>query len=125
MSDSGDDSTMPCREDLFSGPRSERFSDKKLYQFQDEFRLHVLRCEERFDEGNTQLARLICAQQKNTDEITTLVMETHAVVQLHKDIQVVTRVGRGAHAFMKWVVAWPLVVAGIYATMKWIALHLP
>ena len=104
---------------------SMRFSDEKLYQFRDEFRQHVARCEERFNDGDEQFKQLIQAQQKNTDAISSLIEETRSIVQLHKDIQGVTRIGKAAQSFLAWVVKWPLIGAGLYAMVSWIIDHLP
>lgn len=105
--------------------KESRFSDDKLYQFQEEFRQHVDRCEERFNEGDQQFKQLIEAQQKNTDAISLLIEETRSIVQLHKDIQGVTRLGKGLQTFLAWVVKWPLIGAGLYAMITWIIKHIP
>lgn len=104
---------------------SSRFSDERLSQFQQEFRQHVTRCEERFNAGDDQLKQLITAQQKNTDAISLLIAETREIVQLHKDIQGVTRIGKGVQSFLTWVVKWPLIGAGLYAMINWTIRHLP
>ena len=103
-----------------NGNNEMRFSDEKLYQFHNEFRRHVDRCEERFSDGDQKFEQLIIAQQKNTDAISSLIEETRAIVQLHKDIQGVTRIGKGVQGFLAWVVKWPLIGAGLYAIVVWI-----
>ncbi len=108
-----------------NGNNEMRFSDEKLYQFHDEFRQHVARCEERFNDGDEQFKQLIQAQQKNTDAISSLIEETREIVQLHKDIQGVTRIGKGIQMFLVWVIKWPLIGTGIYAMVNWILKHLP
>ena len=100
-------------------------SDEKLYQLHNEFREHVAFCEERFSNGDKQFKQLIQAQQKNTDAISSLIEETREVVQLHKDIQGVTRLGKGLQAFLAWVVKWPLVGTGLYAMITWVLSHFP
>lgn len=101
-----------------------RFSDEKLYQFHADFREHVERCEEQFSDGNLQFKQLIEAQQKNTESIAFLIEETRAVIQLHKDIQGATRVGKGLQSFLAWVIKWPLIGAGLYAMINWVIKHL-
>jgi hypothetical protein len=102
-----------------------RFSDEKLFQFQDEFRQHVDRCEERFKDSDDQFKQLIEAQQKNTDAISSLIEETREVVQLHKDIQGATRVGKGLQTFLAWVIKWPLIGAGLYGIISWVIKNIP
>ena len=108
-----------------TGADEMRFSDEKLYQFHNEFRQHVNRCEERFNDGDEQFRQLIQAQQKNTDAISSLIEETREVVQLHKDIRGATRIGKNVQSFLAWVVKWPLIGAGLYAMITWILNHLP
>lgn len=107
------------------GASDVRFSDEKLYQFHNEFRQHVERCEERFQKGDDQFQQLISAQQKNTDAIASLIEETREVVQLHKDIQGATRLGKGLQSFLAWVIKWPLIGAGLYAGISWVIKHFP
>lgn len=102
-----------------------RFSDEKLYQFHDEFRQHVTQCEDRFNAGDEKFERLITAQQKNTDAIASLIEETREVVQLHKDIQGVTRMGKKLQSFMIWVVKWPLIGTGVVGIINWVMKQYP
>lgn len=95
-----------------------RFSDEKLYNFQEEFREHVIRCEQRFNDGDAQFKQLIDAQQKNTDAIALLIEETREVVQLHRDIQGTARVGKSLQNFIIWLLKWGAVGTGIAVALK-------
>lgn len=98
---------------------SSRFSDEKLQEFQEEFRGHVARCEERFNDGDKQFGQLIQAQQKNTEAISLLVEETREIVQLHKDIQGAARVGKSAQNFGIWLAKWGAIGIGFGALWNW------
>lgn len=102
-----------------------RFSDEKLYQFHNEFRQHIARCEKRFNEGDQKFELLIEAQRKNTSAIASLIEETREVVQLHKDIQGATRVGKNVQSFLAWVVKWPLIGVGLYGMITWLFKYFP
>jgi hypothetical protein len=101
-----------------------RFSDEKLYQFHSEFTQHMIRCENRFNDNDEKFQHLINAQQNNTAAISSLIEETRAIVQLHKDIQGVKRLGEGLQTFLAWVVKWPLIGTGLYAMIMWVVKYL-
>lgn len=100
-----------------------RFSDEKLFQFHSEFRQHVERCESRFNDGDEKFEQLISAQQKNTEAIASLIEETREIVQLHKDIQGATRIGKNVQSFLTWIIKWPLIGGGLYAMVSWFIKH--
>lgn len=97
-----------------------RFSDEKLYEFHNEFRQHVQRCEQRFNDGDEQFNQLITAQQKNTDAISLLIEETREIVQLHRDVQGAARVGKSIQSFIVWLVKWGAIGTGIAAIIRWV-----
>lgn len=102
-----------------------RFSDARLFQFHEDFQQHVDRCEERFNDTDDQFKQLIEAQKKNTDAISSLIEETRSIVQLHKDLQGVTRLGKRIQTFLIWVVKWPIIGTGLYAIYAWSLKQLP
>lgn len=97
-----------------------RFSDEKLFEFHEEFRAHVSRCEQRFNDGDEQFNQLISAQQKNTDAISLLIEETREIVQLHRDIQGAARVGKSIQGLILWLLKWGAIGAGVAAIIKWV-----
>ena len=101
-----------------------RFSDEKLLEFQNEFREHVERCEQRFNAGDEQFKALIESQQRNTDAISSLIEETRDVVQLHRDLQGAARVGMGAQKFMAWCLKFGFIGAALAAIVGWIVHYL-
>lgn len=105
--------------------KESRFSDEHLHQFQDEFRHHVRRCEERFNTGDSQFKELIQAQKANTDAMSSLIAETREIVQLHNDVKSVVRVGKGIQAVATWFVKWPLIGAGLYGIANWFCKQFP
>jgi len=102
-------------------PSNSRFSDEKLQEFQEEFRDHVMRCEERFNDGDRQFGQLIQAQQRNTEAISLLIDETRAIVQLHRDFQGVARVGVGAQKLVVWLAKLGFVGISLAAIINWLA----
>lgn len=85
---------------------------------------------ERFKEYDKNFELLLNAQQGNTEAITqltasvsSLVEDTRAVVQLHKDFQGAARVGKGLQGFMTWCLKWGAIGAGVVAGINWLLEH--
>lgn len=101
-----------------------RFSDEKLLEFQKEFREHVQHCARRFNDGDAQFIKLLEAQQRNTEAISALIEETRDIVQLHRDLQGVARVGVGAQKLMAWCLKFGFIGAALAAIVGWAAHYL-
>lgn len=99
-------------------------TDNKLTEEQMQFRQEVREsfadCDMRFAEGSRKFDAFLTSQKENTEAITLLIGETREVVQLHRDIQGVTRIGKRVQAFGKWILTWPLIGAGVYTAYVWI-----
>lgn len=98
-------------------------TDERLFQLREEFEKH------KFDQDE-KLLKLIEAQQVNTKAISeltvsvsTLVDDTSAIVQLHKDFQGAARVGVGVQSFMLWTLKWGAIGTGVYASITWLVEH--
>jgi len=98
-------------------------TDERLFQLREEFEKHKSNQDEK-------LNKLIEAQQTNTDAITqltlsvsTLVEDTAAIVQLHKDFQGAARVGKGMQGFMLWCLKWGAIGTGVVAAITWLVEH--
>ena len=96
-----------------------RFSDEKLFEFHNEFKDHMQRCEQRFNEGDEQFRQLLEAQQRNTDAISALIEETRDIVQLHRDWQGAARIGTSAQKFGFWLAKWGTIGVGLAAIWNW------
>ena len=97
--------------------------DDKFYQLEHDLKLHVAHCEARFEKGDAKFDVLVETMDRNTNAIKALaegLAKTHDVVQLHEDIQGVARIGRGVQTLLLWVIKWPLIGAGLYATSQWV-----
>ena len=101
--------------------------EKELILLQKNLDEHIESCEERFKEGDERMNMLIECANKNssaiaelTTSINTLTKETFGVVQLHKDLRNVVRLGVTVQRVGVWVVTWPLIGVCILAIYKWI-----
>jgi tetrahydromethanopterin S-methyltransferase subunit F len=106
-------------------PKSLEMFEQKIDTLRLDFDSHVTLSETRYLQTSEQLAQIAISQQKNVDAIGSLVEETRDIVQLHKDLKVVTRIGAGVQSFGLWMLKWPLIGAGAYAAFEWIISHLP
>ena len=96
-----------------------RFSDEKLAQFHGEFKDHIAEYKERQKSQDECIQKLIEAQQKNTDAISTIIEDTREVLQLHRDLQAATRVGISAQKFAIWLTKWGAIGAGLAVAFNW------
>ena len=100
----------------------------KLYQdLHKKFNKHVERFEAHEKDDMMKFEGLINAQQKNTEavmkltaSVTSLVENTSAVVQLHKDFQGAARIGKGVQGFMIWCLKWGAIGTGVVTGLMWL-----
>ena len=98
--------------------------NEKLYQdLRDEIVSHVNENKQKFDQ-------LFSAQSANTKAISELtasvekvVEGTASIIQLHKDLQGATRVGKSVQNFMLWLLKWGAIGTGIAAVVHLIVEH--
>ena len=105
--------------------------NEKLYQgLHERLNNHVERFEAHVKDDTMKFEGLITAQQKNTDavtkltvSVTSLVKNTSAIVQLHKDFEGAARIGRGVQGFMLWCLKWGAIGTGTVAVLMWLVEH--
>lgn len=97
-----------------------RFADEELQRFHAEFRSHVKFIESRIKEDDKRYASLLRVQEQNALAIQQLSEATKGVVELHRDIQGVARVGMSVQKFMVWCLKFGAVGTGVVAVLAWI-----
>ena len=55
--------------------------------------------------------------------MTSLVENTSAIVQLHKDFEGAARIGKGVQGFMLWCLKWGAIGTGVTAGLMWLFEH--
>lgn len=105
-------------------------SDKLFQGLYNEFENHVKRFEKHELEESQKFDKLIEAQRINTEavssltkSVSSLVDDTKAIIQLHKDFQGTARVGKGFQSFMLWMLKWGVIGTGVVAISKWLIEH--
>ena len=105
--------------------------DGKLFQqLCEKFEQHVERFEQHELDEIEKFDKLIVAQQKNTDAISTLtesvstlVEDTSVMVSITKDLQGAARLGSGLQRFMVWLLKWGAIGTGVYTGIEWLIDH--
>jgi len=105
--------------------------NEKLYQeLNDKLNKHVERFEAHVKDDMMKFEGLITAQQKNTEavteltaSVTSLVENTSAIVQLHKDFEGAARIGKGVQGFMIWCLKWGAIGTGVVTGLMWLVEH--
>ena len=95
--------------------------NQKIDNVSDRLDAHVAK----YEATCLQLSELTALTSSNALAIGELVKETSDIVQLHKDLKGVTRIGRGVQSFGLWMLKWPLIGGGLYAVFNWALQHLP
>ena len=102
--------------------------NEKLYQnLHRRLSDHVERFEAHVKDDTMKFEGLITAQQRNTEavtkltaSVTSLVDNTSAIVQLHKDFEGAARIGKGVLGFMIWCLKWGAIGTGVTAVLLWL-----
>lgn len=88
-------------------------------QLSEDFYSHRTEAEGRWGREDKRYEQLMESIERNTESVGKLVEETRAVVQLHRDVEGVKRVGTQIQKFALWVAKWPVIGAGLYAIYEW------
>ena len=103
-----------------------RCTDNKLFELCQKFDDHVELFKKHVLDDHVKFNNMIDAQIANTDAITSLttqvsevVINTSAIVQLHKDFQGAACIGSGVQRFLVWCLKWGGIFGGIGFAVKW------
>lgn len=85
------------------------------------------RIDQHESDTNHNFNKLVEAQRINTDaiagltaSIASLVEDTRAIIQFHKDFQGTVRIGKSVQNFMVWLLKWGMIGSGIVAIINWL-----
>jgi hypothetical protein len=115
---------------MSNGDDVTRCTDEKLFQLCKDFEEHKERFEKHEQRETATFGRILDAQHENTKaignltgQITSLVTETRASVQLTRDLEGITRVGSGVQRFAIWCLKWGGILGGLGVGISWIIDH--
>jgi hypothetical protein len=115
---------------MSEGDDLNRCTDQKLFQLCKDFKEHQARFERHEERETATFGRILDAQHENTKaigdltgQITSLVTETRASVQLTRDLEGITRVGGGVQKFVLWCLKWGGILGGLGVGISWIIDH--
>jgi hypothetical protein len=115
---------------MSSGDEMPRCTDEKLFQLCKDFAEHKERFDRHEERETATFARILDAQHENTTaigeltgQISSLVTETRASVQLTRDLEGITRVGSSVQKFAIWCMKWGGILGGLGVGISWLIDH--
>jgi len=104
---------------------AERFSDKELAKFYEDFRTHIedynatmIRCDSRFND--------VCRLLESTNSLlATQIEDTKGVVELHAELQGAARLGTRVQNVFFWFAKWGVLGSACVIALKWLSEHFP